>query len=261
MANPALALPGRAPLSLFDRPNVAGAERAVSMLIGSVFAYWGLRHRHRAVGWVSTVAGGFLLERGATGRCVAYKALGVDTATPAAVEIRQAIQVARPRREVYAYWRDFTNLPRFMKHVRSVEVHEGGRSHWTVQAPPAPPLEWDAELVVDEPDERIAWRSLDDASVANAGDVRFTELPGARGTGLTLEFAYRPPQGVVGAAAAQLLKGVTEQEIREDLRRFKAMLEAGEVPRIAGQPSGRGRDEEDPVGGGRRSALAFGRER
>lgn len=249
MANPSLALTAPAPPSLLARPNVAAAERTVSVLLGGLLAYYGLRHRRSAAGWASTVAGGLMLERGVTGRCVVYRAMGIDTATPPAVHMRQAVQVMKPRHEVYSFWRDLENLPRFMKHVRRVEVREGGRSHWTVQVAPAPVLEWDARIVDDRPGERIAWRSTEDAQVENAGEVRFEDLPGGRGTGVLVEIAYRPPAGALGSAAAHVLKGITEQELREDLRRFKSLVETGEIARVAGQPSGRGRDAEEPGGG------------
>lgn len=253
MANASVALLPRPRYRAGSHPNVATTERVVSVAVGGLLAYYGYQHRRRPVGWVSSAFGGLLLERGATGRCVAYGALGIDTATPKPVQVRQAIQVMKPRHEVYTFWRDLTNLPRFMKHVRSVEVHEGGRSHWTVQVTGAPVLEWDAQIVDDRPGELISWRSVEHAAVDNAGEVRFVDLPHGRGTGITVELAYRPPAGPVGAAGAHLLKGITEQEIREDLRRFKNVIETGEIPRIFGQPSGEGRSSEEP-GGGWRSA-------
>ena len=201
------------------------------------------------MGWVSSAVGGLLLERGATGRCPAYSALGIDTATPKPARIRQALQVRSRATRCTRYWRDLTNLPKFMKHVAPIEVHEGGRSHWTVQVTPGAVLEWDAVIVEDRPGERIAWRSVEGSTVDNSGEVSFADLPGGRGTGLMVELGYRPPAGPIGGAAAQLLKSVTEQEIREDLRRFKNVIETGEMPRIAGQPSGRGRSSEEPGGG------------
>ena len=249
MANASVALtrPPRAPF--LARPNVANTERAASIVVGGMLAYYGLRNRRSAAGWVSSAVGGFLLERGVTGRCLAYRALGVDTATPGPVEIRQAIQVMRKAQEVYSFWRDLSNLPKFMKHVRSVDVQEGGRSHWVVQLTPGQVLEWDAVIVDDRPGERIAWRSVEDAVVDHAGEVRFVELNAGRGTGIELDLAYRPPAGPVGTTAAHLLKAAQEQEVREDLRRFKNVIEAGEIPRTAGQPTGRGRQPEEPGGG------------
>jgi uncharacterized membrane protein len=234
-----------------SRPNVASTERVVSVAVGGLLAYYGYQNRRRPVGWVSSAAGALLLERGATGRCMAYGALGIDTATPKPLQIRQAMQVMKPRHEVYTFWRDFTNLARFMKHVRSIDVQDRGRSHWTVQMAPGPVLEWDAEIVEDRPGELISWHSVENSVVDNAGQVRFEDLPQGRGTGIMVELAYRPPAGPVGSAAAHLLKGTTEQEIREDLRRFKNVIETGEIPRIGGQPSGRGRDAEEPGGGWR----------
>lgn len=259
MAHPSFALTRPPRGSFLARPNVANPERAASIFVGGLLAYYGLRNRRSTAGWVSSAVGGFLLERGVTGRCLAYRAIGVDTATPAPVHLRQAIQVMKPAREVYSFWRDLANLPRFMKHVRSVEVHEGGRSHWVVELTPGQVLEWDAVIVDDRPGERIAWRSVEEAVVDHAGEVRFTELPAGRGTGLEVELAYRPPAGPLGAAAAHLLKRVNAQEVREDLRRFKNVIETGEIPRIAGQPSGLGRAAEEPGGGFSRQSRLEGR--
>jgi uncharacterized membrane protein len=239
----------RARLGLGPRPNVAAAERVISVAVGGLLTYYGYQHRRRPVGWVSSAVGGLLLERGATGRCPAYGALGIDTASPKPVRIRQALQVMKPRHEVYSYWRDLTNLPKFMKHLRSIEVREGGRSHWRAEVTPGAVLEWDAVISEDRPGELISWRSVEGSAVDTAGEVRFADLSGGRGTGLLVELSYRPPAGTLGTAVARLFRGVTEQEVREDLRRFKNVIETGEIPRIAGQPSGRGRSREEPGGG------------
>jgi uncharacterized membrane protein len=223
---------------------VAQPERVVSVLIGTLLAYYGLRHRRSAVGLASSTVGGLMLERGVSGRCMAYSALGVDTATPRAVEVHEVMQLMKPRQEVYSFWRDLANLPRFMRHVRSVEPRAGGVSHWRVQVSPGPELEWDARIVDDNRGERISWRTTDEAEVDNAGEIRFVDMPAGRGTGIEVRITYQPPVGPIGAAAAHLLRGVTAQQIREDLRRFKAVLEAGEAPTVHGQPSGRPRDRE-----------------
>jgi uncharacterized membrane protein len=224
-------------------PNVDSGERAVSVFLGGLLAYYGIRNRRSAAGWLSSALGGVMLERGFTGRCPAYGAMGIDTAQPSELHVRESMQVMRPRQEVYAFWRDFANLARFMEHVRSVDVREGGRSHWKVRVEPGPELEWDAELVLDQRGERLAWRTLPGSQIEHSGEVSFHDLPAGRGTGLHVAIGYQPPAGPLGASAAYLLRSVTAQQVREDLRRFKSVIETGETPTIEGQSSGRLADE------------------
>ncbi|SEG78225.1 Polyketide cyclase / dehydrase and lipid transport [Thermomonospora echinospora] len=155
-----------------------------------------------------------------------------------AMELHAAITINRPRREVYRYWHDFTNLPRFMAHLESVEVKGKTRSHWKVRGPVRWSIEWDAEIVEDLPDELIAWQSMSRADVPNAGAVHFADAPGERGTELRVNLAYDPPAGKVGAAFAKLLGEHPEQQVRDDLRRLKQVMEAGEVVRSEGSPEG-----------------------
>jgi len=174
-----------------------------------------------------------------------------------AVDVHEVMQVMKPRQEVYEFWRNLTNLPRFMRHVRSVEPRGAGLSHWCVQVSPGLELEWDARVVDDARGERISWRTTEEAEVDNAGEVRFVEMSSGRGTGIEVRMTYQPPAGQLGAAAGLLLDGITAQQIREDLRRFKAVLETGEAPTIDGQPSGRTRDwERVEEKGQRRDARA-----
>ncbi|MCW2879036.1 MAG: putative rane protein [Sphaerisporangium sp.] len=154
------------------------------------------------------------------------------------MDLRAAITVNRPRQEVYRYWHDFENLPRFMAHLESVETIAGGYSHWTAKGPARKSIEWDAEIVEDIPDELIAWRSTEGAAVRNSGSVRFTDAPGGRGTEVRVEITYDPPGGKVGLAFARLLGEHPEQQVRDDLRRFKQVMETGEVARSDGTPEG-----------------------
>jgi uncharacterized membrane protein len=152
--------------------------------------------------------------------------------------LRAAITVNRPRQEVYGYWHDLQNLPRFMAHLESVKVTGEGRSHWKAKGPMRKAIEWDAEIVDDRPGELIAWRSLEGAIVSNSGSVRFTDAPGGRGTEVWVDLHYDPPGGMVGAAFAKLLGEHPDQQVRDDLRRFKQVVETGEVVRSEGSPEG-----------------------
>jgi uncharacterized membrane protein len=142
--------------------------------------------------------------------------------------------------ELYRFWRNFENLPRFMNHLESVTPLGGDRSHWVAKAPAGARVEWDAEVYNEKENELIAWRSLEDADVNNAGSVRFRRAPNGRGTEVKVVLNYEPPGGKIGAAIAKLFGEEPGQQIEEDLHRFKQLMEAGEVPTTAGQSSGRG---------------------
>jgi uncharacterized membrane protein len=147
------------------------------------------------------------------------------------MQARTAVTIKRPVEEVYGYWRQLTNLPRFMLHLEAVEPTGDGRSHWTARAPAGRTVEWDAEVVEDAPNERIAWRSLEGSQVTNSGSVRFTPAPGGGGTEVRVELAYGPPGGALGKVVAKLFGEEPQQQITDDLRRLKQVLETGEVVR------------------------------
>lgn len=146
--------------------------------------------------------------------------------------------VKLPADEVYQYWRDLEHLPKFMDHLESVEVAEGPRSHWVAHGPAGTTVEWDAEIVEDVPGELIAWRSLDGADVANTGSVRFAPASRDQGTEVTIELSYAAPSGAVGSAVAKLLGEEPALQVKDDLRRFKQVLETGEVLLSDGSPGG-----------------------
>jgi uncharacterized membrane protein len=145
------------------------------------------------------------------------------------VEVTQAITINRPRNEVYGFWRNFGNFPRFMSHLESVEVVDERRSRWRAKAPAGMTAEWEAEMIEDRPNELIAWRSLPDSEVPNSGKVQFREAPGNRGTELLVELRYQPPGGKLGALVAKLFGEEPNQQVKGDLRRLKQVLEIGEV--------------------------------
>ena len=144
------------------------------------------------------------------------------------VQVTEAITIKRSIEEVYAFWRDFANFPRFMRHLESVEVN-GRQSHWRAKGPAGFKVEWEAEMLEDVENERISWRSLENADVENHGSVRFAHAPGSRGTEIRVHLHYSPPAGRLGRGIAWLLGSDPESQIREDLRRVKQLLETGEV--------------------------------
>lgn len=145
------------------------------------------------------------------------------------MQVTKVITVNRPPEEVYGFWQNFENFPRFMSHLESVQTNGNGRSHWKATGPAGTTVEWDAELVEDRPNELLAWRSVAGAEVENAGAVRFTPAPGGRGTEVRVDLEYSPPAGVFGAAVAKLFGQAPEQQMDTDLRAFKQVMELGEV--------------------------------
>jgi uncharacterized membrane protein len=145
------------------------------------------------------------------------------------VRVTKTIIVNRSPEEVYRFWRDLANLPTFMKHLESVQVTGDNRSHWKATGPGGKTVEWDAEIVEDQPNTRIAWRSLEGSDIDNSGSVQFERAPGGRGTLVRVELRYTPPGGVVSATLAKLFGEEPGQQVDDDLRAFKQVLETGEV--------------------------------
>jgi uncharacterized membrane protein len=143
--------------------------------------------------------------------------------------VLRSITVGRPVSDVYAFWRDFTNFPRFMHHVESVERLDNGRSRWRATGPGGTRAEWISEIVEERRDELIAWRSVETSDLYNAGKVTFRRAPRDEGTIVTVEMHYAPPGGRIGAALLKLFRKEPGQQVIDDLRRFKQVMETGEV--------------------------------
>jgi uncharacterized membrane protein len=200
--------------------------------------------------WVAILGGGALAAYGLSRKSLsgaALAAVGVYGAVAGAkrstlpattIHVQKTFTIDRPADELYNYWHNFENLPRFMKHLRSVTT-KGQYSHWVAQGPMGVPIEWDAELLDEKRGEYLVWRSLPGSAVSNRGSVEFRRATNGSGTEVTVALTYRNPGGKVGAAFAKLFGREPEQQVREDLRRFKALMETGEIPTVVGQPSGR----------------------
>ncbi len=156
------------------------------------------------------------------------------------MDVKKAITVNRPPNELYQFWHDFENLPRFMDHLKAVQVTGEKQSHWTAKGPAGTTVAWDAEVIDDRPGELISWRSLDGAAVDNAGSVRFVSAPGGRGTEVRVELRYDPPGGALGATVAKLFGEEPGQQTQDDLRRFKQVMETGELTRSDASAKGGG---------------------
>lgn len=209
------------------RANGSGAGAAVgriaSGLTGGALAALGLSRRNPS-GIPLALLGGVLVYRGATGKWPLAKAVAGEPAT-----FRKAITIGREPAELYAFWRDFSNLPKFMQHLEAVQVLDNKRSHWVAKAPLGATVEWDAEVVEEQENRLISWRSLPGAAVHNEGTVRFQPAPGDRGTEVVVEMSYKPPMGAAGRVAARVAGEEPEQQVGDDLRHLKMMFEAGEI--------------------------------
>jgi uncharacterized membrane protein len=220
--------------------NVGDLERWLSLVAGGALILYGLR---RSLGHLALVAGGgTLVYRGLRGYCPVYKTLGVSTGnhnSPHELVLEGTVVVNKPVAEVYQFWRRLENHPRFMRQLESVQSTSNTRSHWVAKTPLRTPVAWDSEIVDERENALLAWHSLPGSDIDHAGLVRFRELPGGRGTDVRLRLTYAPPGGTAGAAVGKLVQSFTIQQLQEGLRRFKQILEAGEIPTTDQQSSGR----------------------
>src|SRR5690606_17069942 len=155
------------------------------------------------------------------------------------VHFSKTIWINKPAEEVYRFWRDFEGFPRFMGHLEEVKTLDEKRSHWKARGPMGMEVEWDAEIIEDVPNERLAWRSVENADIDNAGLVRFEKAPDGLGPIVRIETLYGPPAGTAGMIVAKLFGEEPAIQIDGDLRRFKQMIETGEITTTIGQPAGK----------------------
>lgn len=224
--------------------NVNKYERIARAVGGGALVGYALTNRSKG-GVALGLLGAGLLYTGATGHCEAYKALGVNTADKLDediardVHVEKSITIAASPAELYSFWRNFENLPHFMENLESVTQLDDNRSHWVATGPGGKKVEWDAEIYNEKEGELIAWRSLPDADITNAGSVRFEEAPGGRGTYLKVVLNYNLPGGRAAALFAKLFGQEPGQLVESNLKRLKQLIETGEIPTIEGQSSGR----------------------
>jgi uncharacterized membrane protein len=226
-----------------------GVAAAVSLAVGAIIALQGLSRRRTLPGLLMTGIGGALLLRGVSGRG-GLPLLGArddrsvdeieEEIDERGIEVSQAFLVGRAPEELYAYWRDFQNLPRIMTYLQDVQVKDDRHSRWVAKAPllAGGSVEWDAEITRDQRDRMIAWRSLPGSRVDMVGEIRFEPALGDRGTEVHVRLSYVPPAGQVGHWLAKILGKAPRRTIREDLRAFKRIMEVGETPTTTGQSRG-----------------------
>ena len=196
--------------------------------LSSMFAAMGSKKSDRArlIAAAAAVAGVTALDI-YCGQKLNSRASGDGTKATGRIRLAQTIIVDRPVEQVYRYWRNFENFPNFMDHLQSVQVTGERESHWKANAPAGKTVEWDAEITEDEPNSRIGWRSLPGSDVDHSGAVRFERATGDRGTLIRVELEYDPPAGKAGAWIAKLFRENPKQQIYDDLRAFKQIMETG----------------------------------
>jgi len=231
-------------VSSYRSENVGVTERWASIFIGGGLLLYGLRQGWRGI--LPSIAGSALVYRGATGHCSLYNFLGLDTSEykrpgvsvphGQGVKIERSIIVNKSPEELYRFWRNLENLPRFMSHVATVQALGESRSRWKMKSVAGKEVEWDAEIVNDKPDELIAWRTLEGADMHHAGSVHFEKIPGDHGAKVRVIMEYRPPAGRIGIAVAKTFGEEPEQILDTDLRRFKQLMETGDMVSAEGEP-------------------------
>jgi uncharacterized membrane protein len=200
--------------------------------------------------WASVIGGSALAVFGVTRKSLSGAALAgvggllvyhgfAQQRHPQHVHVERTITVMKPVDEIYRFWRNFENLPQFMSHLESVNSTGDRFSEWTARAPLGTKVNWRAEITDESENQYIIWRSLPGSEIENVGSVQFHPAPGDRGTEITVALQYNPPAGKVGDALAYLFGQAPEQQVREDLRHLKQLLEAGEIPTTHGQSHGR----------------------
>lgn len=223
-----------------DAINLMRADRIGYAIVGGALLVSGLRR----LGLVRLALGGTLLYQAYTGNNPLFKRLGlrVNPHPPEGAKetliVSERVTIGVPREALYRYWRNFANLPRFMRHLVAVRVVNERRSHWMAQAPAGRILEWDAEIVEEQPGELLRWHSLPGGDVTNFGMVRFVDAPAGQATEVEVELQYVPPGGSLGAAIARYTGEEPQWQVADDLRRLKQLAEAGELHLGLAQQSG-----------------------
>jgi uncharacterized membrane protein len=214
--------------------NLTQAERYISVAAGVKLSFSGLRHLFKSpfASLLKLGAGGYLLNRGITGHCELYSQAGKHSLSPVNVNIKSSFTVNKPKELVYDFWRKLDNLPLFMNHLEHVEVIDNERSHWVLRLPTGvATVSWDAEIVMDVPNELIGWSSLPDSIIDNAGKIRFRDVDGG-GTLIDLVITYRPPAGGFGVSLAHILNPVFKNMVETDVQNFKQYMDMADMEQV-----------------------------
>ena len=223
-----------------ESPNIDNGERAISLATGVYLLYQSLKsvRKHPLMAIQGSALGGLMIYRGTTGVCPVYKSLGKDTTDPQAISITEQITVNVSRERVYNFWRQLSNLPKFMKHLKRVIDIGSNQSHWIANTPGnLIDLSWNAEITREEEGKYIGWQSIENSMIVNAGKIEFKDTLNGTGTELIIEINYFPPAGSVGRGLATVFNGVFEKIIREDIQNFKTYAEKADFMLFAGLES------------------------
>ena len=213
-------------------------ERWASVIGGGALVLLGLQQGSLR-GVLTALAGGSLAYHGMQGQKSLPDAVGEAVGINKMIRVEKTVTINKSAEELYNYWHNFEQLPTFMRHIQAITVIDPRRSHWIAKAPLGQQIEWDADILDDRPNELISWASVEGADVDHSGFVRFKRAPGDRGTEVKVVAEYNPPGGVLGVAFAKLFGEAPEQQIGDELSRFKRLMETGEIATTEGQPSGR----------------------
>ncbi|MES3023277.1 MAG: SRPBCC family protein [Pseudomonadota bacterium] len=216
--------------------RVAGDAMDLTILGASAFARGGRPRRLAAT--AVAVAGLAALDLRASTPQLRKLSHDAPAGSRGPQRLQQSVAVNRPPDACYSFWRNFAAFPSFMQHLESVVVQDERRSHWCAKGPAGSSYEWDAEITQDVPGEVLGWQSLPGGDVDNAGTVRFIPAPGGHGAIVQVKLDYTPPAGPAGALVARLFGEEPSQQVKDDLRRFKQLIETGEIPSTEGQPHG-----------------------
>lgn len=224
--------------TFYEEPiSITEAENWLAVGAGALLLAVGASRRSTA-GACLAISSAPLLYRGVTGHWPSFVgdlAGRFDTRTALGgergVHVRESVRLEVPLSDVYRFWRRLQQLPQFMSHLESVAETSDGRSHWVAKGPGGVRVQWDAEIINEVENQILAWRSLPESDVVTAGSVNFDAVRGGRTTQISVHLQYSPPAGKAGSLVASLFGREPSQTIREDLRHFKQLLEAGEVPR------------------------------
>ena len=223
---------------LNESGNVSETERWGTLISGGALVLLGLKQGSLR-GAITALTGGGLIYRGVTAQNSIKDDIQESLGMNDSIKVERTVTIKKSPEELYQFWRNFENLPHFMKHLKHVTVVNEKRSHWIATAPMGASVEWDAEIVNEQPNHLIAWASVEGADIDNSGFVRFAKATHNRGTEVKVVLEYNPPGGAVTATLAKLFGEEPKQQISDDLRHFKMLMETGEIATTEGQPTGR----------------------
>ncbi|MEJ2879855.1 SRPBCC family protein [Pedobacter sp. GR22-6] len=214
---------GRFSIEKYHYENIGLSERMVSMFLSGVLMTRGIKKPFKG----QFLCGAYMAYRAFTGRCLIYEQLGIDASKPRAVNIRGSFEIARPAAEVYAYWRNLKDLPGRIKHLLDIKIKDDQLSHWKAAVMGNLfSVDWDAEIVKDEPGQLIGWRAAQGSIFQHVGRIQFEETEDGQATVMKMVLSYHPPIGGLGLGLARLLNPYFESLLKKEIKNFKYAIES-----------------------------------